>query len=261
MKFKIIQNKSEHENESDYETAVEMVHSSITNEKIILETISGAIIELKYCHIYSYFSYIDNEPTFLDDELTDTIPNRILPIENIYNEVIEEQAKKEKYHISFSGNVKIKGLNEKIEQEAYQHLEKDDFQYIEGLTFTTIWNMEKQAKADGNQTKLEQAMRLNCYLSDMEHTEEEGFEEPFSNYIFIDSLTSNEILFLMNKTSQTPEGEYVTINHIPPSLIQKFIKIDAEQLLKNSENLSINIYNNSQKSLAYLSKSKKLNFN
>lgn len=62
MKFTVLSIRSHHENESDYETAVEMSHSSIEERTIRLRSETGVVVELEDTEISTTSSYL--EPDF-----------------------------------------------------------------------------------------------------------------------------------------------------------------------------------------------------
>ncbi len=62
MRMRVINVYSMHESESDYETAVDMVHSSIDTHNVTLETAKGLRIEVNSTEITSTYSYL--EPDF-----------------------------------------------------------------------------------------------------------------------------------------------------------------------------------------------------
>lgn len=68
MKFTVLDVTVSQENESDYETAVELSHHSIAETTLRLKTEAGLVLRLRDSEIHTTYSYLNTEPEFEEDE-------------------------------------------------------------------------------------------------------------------------------------------------------------------------------------------------
>lgn len=129
MKFTVLDVTSSQESESDYETAVELSHSSIAETTLRLQTEAGLVLRLNDCQIHTTYSYLNTEPEFEEDE-EEVAPEYAIPSGN-------RQAKDSRY---LSGTA--------ISEPELPALSAEDWKFHEDMEDSGGWHDDRNEMPD-----------------------------------------------------------------------------------------------------------------
>lgn len=143
MKFTVLDVTGSQENESDYETAVEMSHSSISDTTVRLQTEAGLVLLLKDCQIHTTYSYLSIEPDFEEDE-EEAAPEYAIPSDH-------REAKDSRY---LSGTA--------LSEPVLPLLSSEDWRFYEQMNDSDGWHDDRNEMPD--------SVRRNLMALDEYHT-------------------------------------------------------------------------------------------